>query len=148
MKRTNTSFTNIFTSLSCQSEFKLANNSLYFKYFKNSKISKWKKTIGLLWVKLSGLKSEPKMELIFLDLNTSICYSLWDMITSMVRPVFLWGDTGNREWQILPLTHSVSEWRFDDIRLSGISRAQISIVEFLESKWLLSQNSFLHILFF
>ena len=45
------------------------------------------------------------------------------------------------------LTHSVSEWRFDDIRLSGISRAQISIVEFLESKWLLSQNSFLHILF-
>ena len=98
MKRTNTSFTNIFTTFSSQSESKLANNSLYFKYFKNSKISKWKKTIGLLWVKLSGLKSEPKMELIFLDLNTSICYSLWDMITSMVRPVFLWGDTGNREW--------------------------------------------------
>ena len=46
------------------------------------------------------------------------------------------------------LTHSVSEWRFDDIRLSGISRAQISEVEFLEPKWLLSLNSFLHILFF
>ena len=49
---------------------------------------------------------------------------------------------------VIRLTHSVSEWRFDDIRLSGISRAQISIVEFLEPKWLLSQNSFLHILFF
>ena len=32
------------------------------------------------------------------------------------------------------LTHSVSEWRFDDIRLSGISRAKISRVEFLEPK--------------
>ena len=54
----------------------------------------------------------------------------------------------SRRRRVPILTHSVSEWRFDDIRLSGISRAQISEVEFLEPKWLLSLNSFLHILFF
>ena len=53
--------------------------------------------------------------------------------------------SGTRRWRTLflkapawELTHSVSEWRFDDIRLSGISRAQISRIELLEPKWLLS----------
>ena len=36
------------------------------------------------------------------------------------------------------LTHSVAEGRLDDLRLSERSRVQISSVEFLEPKWLLS----------
>ena len=46
------------------------------------------------------------------------------------------------------LTHSVTERPFEDFRVSGVSRAQISFVKFLEAKWLLPLNSFLHILFF
>ena len=46
------------------------------------------------------------------------------------------------------LTHSVTESPFEDFRISGVSRARISSVKFLESKWLLPLNSFLHILFF
>ena len=36
----------------------------------------------------------------------------------------------------------------EDIRVLGVSRARISFVEFLEPKWLLPLNLFLHILFF
>ena len=46
------------------------------------------------------------------------------------------------------LTHSVTESPFEDFRVSGVSRAQISFVKFLKPKWLLPLNSFLHILFF
>ena len=38
-------------------------------------------------------------------------------------------------WPMTNLTHSVAEGRLDDFRLSELSKAQISRIEFLEPKW-------------
>ena len=38
--------------------------------------------------------------------------------------------------QVRVITHNVAEGRLDDFRLSGISKAKISRIEFLDSKWL------------
>ena len=51
------------------------------------------------------------------------------------------------------LTLSVSESPFDsksskDFRVLGVSRAQLSCLEFIKPEWLLPLNSILHILFF